>query len=143
MLARKGQDEDWYLGENLKRAREEVRPVRSTRCEKHRPPEGKCRATDLVVDLAGGHGGVAEVFRVAVGQVEAAGGGDAIGRVVDAAGPAGVVVHAAAAQLGSQGEEAGERQVMRWESNAKNKNGAVLFLPPVSECVVFTSDHCF
>lgn len=80
-----------------------------------------------MVNLAGGHGGVAEVFRVAVGQVEAAGGGNAIGRVIDAAGPAGVVVYAAAAQLGSQREETGERQMMRWKSNAKNKNWYVYF----------------
>lgn len=61
---------------------------------------GKCDPTDLVVNLAGGHGGVAEIFGVAVGRVDAAGGGNAIGRVIDAAGPAGVVVDAAAAQLG-------------------------------------------
>lgn len=127
MLARKGQDEDWYPGEYLKRGREEVRPVRSTRCENTGRQGGKCNATDLVVNLAGGHGGVAEVFRVAVGQVEAAGGGNAIGRVIDAAGPAGVVVDAAAAQLGSQREETGERQMMRWKSNAKNKNWSVYF----------------
>lgn len=94
---------------------------------------GKCSSTDLVVNLAGGHGGVAEVFGVAVGQVEAAGGGDAIGRVIDAAGPAGVVVDAAAAQLGSQREETGERQMMRWKSNGEKQKLVRLFLSPVSK----------
>lgn len=65
-------------------------------------PEGNGKPTDLVVNLAGGQGGVAEVVGVAVGRVDAAGGGNAVGRVVDAAGPAGVVVDAAAAQLGSR-----------------------------------------
>lgn len=60
-----------------------------------------------MVNLAGGHGGVAEVFRVAVGRVEAAGGGNAIGRVIGAVEPAGVVVDTAAAQLASQREETG------------------------------------
>lgn len=100
---------------------------------------GRCRgggfgsATDLVVDLAGGHGGVAQVLGVAVGQVEAAGGGDAIGRVVDAAGPAGVVVDAAAAQLvglagGGGGRGTGDAAgIKRAKAKAETKPGTFRF----------------
>lgn len=89
-------------------------------------PEGRrvtARPTDLVVNLAGGHGGVAEVFGVAVGRVDAAGGGNAVGRVIDAAGPAGVVVDAAAAQLGfAEGGDGGETDdVMAFEWRNRNQ----------------------
>lgn len=98
--------------------------MRSTRCETRGRPKGDRKPTDLVVNLAGGHGGVAQVLGVAVGRVDAAGGGNAVGWVVDAAGPAGVVVDAAAAQLGWRGQEAAQR---------RREN---------SELVAFWSDCC-
>lgn len=52
-----------------------------------------------MVDLARGHGCIAKVFLVAVRGVQAAAGGNSIGRVIHTAQPTGVVVHATAAQL--------------------------------------------
>lgn len=61
--------------------------------------DGGKRPTDLVVDLARGHGGIAQVPWVAVRGVQAAAGGNAVGWVIHAAKPTGVVIHATAAQL--------------------------------------------
>lgn len=50
-------------------------------------------------DLARGYSSVAEVFDGAVGGVEAAAGGNAVGWVIHTGQPAGVVIHSAATQL--------------------------------------------
>lgn len=63
---------------------------------------GTARHAYLVVDLARGYGRIAQVFRVAVGRVEAAAGRDAVGWVIHTAEPTGVVIHATAAQLEKQ-----------------------------------------
>lgn len=52
-----------------------------------------------MVDLARGHACIAKVHLVAVGGVEAAAGGNAVGGVVHTARPAGVVIHPTATQL--------------------------------------------
>lgn len=52
-----------------------------------------------MVDLARGHSCIAKVFLGAVGGVQAAAGGNAVGGVIHAAEPTGVVIHAAATQL--------------------------------------------
>ena len=55
--------------------------------------------TDLLVHLRGADGGVAEVLRVAVGQVGTAADREAVSREVDASVPAGVVQDSTATQL--------------------------------------------
>lgn len=55
-----------------------------------------------MVDLARGHGCVAKVLFGAVGGVQAAAGGNAVGWVIHTAEPAGVVVHPTATQLGRE-----------------------------------------
>lgn len=118
--------------------------MRTTRC-KNTAVVGTCGATNLVVNLARGYGCIAEVFRVAVRGVEAAGGGDATGSVVHAAEPAGVVVDAAAAQLESrrevnEKEKAVTAEIQREDKNdslSLNKYWLTFFL-----CVL-TSNNCF
>lgn len=79
--------------------------------------------TYLVVDLARGCGGIAEVFWVAVRGVQAAAGRNAIGWVIHTAKPTGVVIHATTTQLGSQREK--QRALRDEECNTK----LVLFSP--------------
>lgn len=102
----------------------EKRPVRTTRC-KNMAAVGKCSATNLVVNLAWGYGCIAEVFGVAVRGVEAAGSGDAIGSVVHAAEPAGVVVDAAAAQLELRREVNEKEKAVKVEIQHEDKNDSV------------------
>lgn len=52
-----------------------------------------------MVDFVRSDGGVAEVFWVAVGGVEATAGGDTVGGIIHTGKPTGVVVHATATQL--------------------------------------------
>lgn len=84
---------------------------------------GKCSTTNLVVNFARGHGGIAEVFGVAVRGVEAAGSRDATGSVVHAAEPAGVVVDATAAQLQSEVNE--KEKAVTVEVQREDKNDSV------------------